>query len=176
MIYMIYAPTLYLKMMTQFCLNIIILKRQIWYYKKTPEGILLIHINARSLCKNYDAITDTLVKLKPHPSIIFISETKLHDSTIEEQLKQIRIDGYRIVYDNSGTAIYINDALKFIERPEIKFDHPNCEACFIEIDCESTAKNPIFGALYLDTLSRTSAHLPATWVNFWRTLLQEVFH
>ena len=41
-----------------------------------------------------------------------------------------------------------SDDLSFIKRPDIKFEHPNCEACFIEIECNTGAKNPIFGALY----------------------------
>ena len=32
--------------------------------KKTPENILIIHINAVSLCKNIEAITDRLAELK----------------------------------------------------------------------------------------------------------------
>ena len=121
--------------------------------KKAPGDILLIHINAVSLCKNYDTIIDTLAELKPNPSIIFLSETRLHDSKLKEQLKQVRIEGYRIVYDNSptnagGTAIYVSDNLNFNKRPDIKFEHPECEACFIEVVCDTPTPNPIFGALY----------------------------
>ena len=84
----------------------------------SSNGILLVHINAVSLCSNYDKIVDMLAKLKPHSSILFVSETKLHDSKIKQQLKQIRIDGYRIVYENSssnagGAAIYVSDDLSF---------------------------------------------------------------
>ena len=80
--------------------------------QKTPDDILLIHINAVSLIKNYDTIVDTLAEFKPNPSIIFISETRLHDSKIKQQLKQIRIEGYKVAYNNSpsnagGTATYI---------------------------------------------------------------------
>ena len=121
--------------------------------QKTPDDILLIHINAVSLIKNYDTIVDTLAEFKPNPSIIFISETRLHDSKIKQQLKQIRIEGYKVAYNNSpsnagGTAIYVSDNLQFIKRPDIKFEHPECESCFIEIERDKPAKNPIFGALY----------------------------
>ena len=30
----------------------------------------------------------------------------------------------------------------------IKFNFPNCEACFVDIECETLKHNPIFGALY----------------------------
>ena len=122
--------------------------------KKTPEDILLIHVNARSLCKNYDSIVDTLAELKKHPSIIFVTETKLHDSKIDTQKDQIIIEGYSTpLLNNSptnagGTAIYVSNNLTSIERRDIKFNYPDCEACFVEIECESPNQNPIFGALY----------------------------
>ena len=101
----------------------------IWNYKKIPEGIVLIHKNAASLCnlENYDKITSTLAELKPNPSMIFISETRVLESKEKEQLDKIRIEGYKFVYDSSpsnagGTALYVSDNLKFIERPDIKFD------------------------------------------------------
>ena len=69
-------------------------------------------------------------------------------------LPQIRINGYcDPILNNSptqagGTGIYISNNLKFIERPDIKFNYDNCEACFIEIMCEKESDNQIFGALY----------------------------
>ena len=51
--------------------------------KKTPDDILLIHINAVSLCKNIEAIIDRLAELKKQPSILFISETKVQDSKLK---------------------------------------------------------------------------------------------
>ena len=42
----------------------------------------------------------------------------------------------------------LSDSLQYIERKDIKFDFPDCEACFIEIVCAHENINPIFGALY----------------------------
>ena len=47
-----------------------------------------------------------------------------------------------------GTAIYVSKTLNYSERPDIEFNHPQFEACFVEIECANTSKNPIFGALY----------------------------
>ena len=118
----------------------------------TPENLLLIHINAVSLCKRYDSIIDFLAQLKETPSIIFISETRVQDSKENIQLPQIRMKGYQLVLANSptnagGTAIYVNNDLKFI-KPNIKFNSPHCEACFVEIVCENPQNNHIFGAMY----------------------------
>ena len=120
---------------------------------KTNDNILLIHFNADSLIGNHDKITTVLSQLNNAPCIVFISETRVHDSSIDIDLPHIRIDGFKVVYHNSptpkgGTAIYVSNQLKFINRPDIKFNYHNCEACFIEILCDNNTPNPVFGALY----------------------------
>ena len=122
--------------------------------KKTPNDILIIHINTVSLLKNYDSIVDMLASLQPIPSILFLSETRIKDPVSKFQLNQIRIDGFNKPFlDNTttnagGTAIYVSENLNYIERPDIKFNHPDCEACFIEVECDTPDRNPIFGVLY----------------------------
>ena len=99
--------------------------------KSSPnQDLFLLHIDAVSLTANYDNIVDTIGQLKQLPSLLFISETKLHDSKIDDQLAQISIDGYSIAFTNSSTkagdtAIYINNSLSFTERTDIKFVHPD---------------------------------------------------
>ena len=121
--------------------------------KKTSDEIILIHINANSLCKHRNEIVDMLAELSKNPAIIFISETRIQDKKEEFQLPKIQIKGYTFALKNSpteagGTAIYVSDSLQYIERKDIKFDFPDCEACFIEIVCAHENVNPIFGALY----------------------------
>ena len=36
----------------------------------------------------------------------------------------------------------------FVERPDINFNFPNCEACFIEVLCDNPCDNHVFGVLY----------------------------
>ena len=45
--------------------------------EKTPDNILILHINTVSLDKNYSSIKNLLATLKPIPSIICLSETKI---------------------------------------------------------------------------------------------------
>ena len=47
--------------------------------QKTPDNLRLIHINAVSLCRHIDDITAMITKFSKDPSIIFISETRVHD-------------------------------------------------------------------------------------------------
>ena len=53
-----------------------------------------------------------------------------------------------IFTEAGGTAIYVSNTLQYNERKDIKFEFPNCEACFIDIECEHLNINPVFGALY----------------------------
>ena len=46
-----------------------------------------------------------------------------------------------------GTAIYVSETLSYNERPDLKFDFPECETCFVEVETNS-CQNPIFGAMY----------------------------
>ena len=47
--------------------------------------------------------------------------------------------------------------MSFIDKPDIKSKHPDCEACFIEIMCDNNVSNPVFGALYRHPRSDTRA-------------------
>ena len=121
--------------------------------QKTPDNLRLIHINAVSLCKHVEDITSMTAKFSKDPSIIFISETRVHDEKEQFQKPQIEIPGYTFVLDNSptnagGTAIYVTDGLVYKERDDIIFNYPNVETCFIEIICKKPGHNPIFGAIY----------------------------
>ena len=118
-----------------------------------PNDILLVHINAVSLISKYDTIFDTLAELKHSPAIICISETKLDSCNLSQQIDSVRAPGYSFVCNNSltkagGTAMYISDSIKFLDRTDIKFDFPNCEACFVEILSDDQNHNQIIGTLY----------------------------
>ena len=121
---------------------------------KTNDDILILHINADSLEPNLEKIINALSEFDKKPSIICISDTRLHESKLDLQLTQVILKGYNLTtYNNSktkagGTAIYVSDRLKYLERPDIKFNFPNCEACFIEVLSENERENHIFGALY----------------------------
>ena len=62
--------------------------------KKTPNNLRLIHINAVSLCKHVDSIIALIAGLTKDPSIIFISETRVHDEKEKFQISQIKIPGW----------------------------------------------------------------------------------
>ena len=118
-----------------------------------PNSILVLHVNSVSLCKHHASLTSLISKFSHPPSIICVSETRLQNDKLDFQLNFVEINGYNFVYDNSklsagGTAIYIKDNLKFIERTDIKLNIDDCEACFIEILCDGPRKNPLIGVIY----------------------------
>ena len=55
--------------------------------QKSSDNLCIIHINAVSLCKNINSITDMIAGLDKQPSIIFISETRVHDEKEKLQKK-----------------------------------------------------------------------------------------
>ena len=73
--------------------------------QKTPDDLLIIHINSVSLTLNYDAIHTLAAILKPNPSIIFLSETRVPLSPTDSQLNQILLEGYhKPMLTNSPTS------------------------------------------------------------------------
>ena len=113
-------------------------------------------MNAVSLVKRYDSVHAMLSRLAKAPSIICVSEARLSNdkNLLKTQLLQIELDGYhKPVFKNSqysagGVVIYVSEELIFNERSDIHFDAPDCETCFVEIECEGTHSNPVFGVMY----------------------------
>jgi len=92
-------------------------------YHPNNDKLVLLHLNMRSLHKNYDDLHTFLSDLSSKPHIIAISETKLKD----KPLINISIPGYIFLHTNSvfnagGVGIYFSDLLKF---NEVTFKSPS---------------------------------------------------
>ena len=124
--------------------------------EKTPEDILILHINTVSLIDNdnFSKFKNLLASFKPIPSILCLSETRIPLKPTDLQLSQIRFNGFhKPIFESSptsagGVAIYVSESLSFVERSDVKFNYPDCEACFVEVESDTPNPNPIFGALY----------------------------
>ena len=134
--------------------------------KDSPKQLLMISVNIVSLPKNVDKIKSLIKKLTKPPSIIHVCETKL--PVDEEKLKlllpEIQIKGYDIVYNNSitnagGTALYIQENLKFTKREDLTINLPGVECSFIELICENRSKNPLIGTVYRHPSNSPNARL-----------------
>ena len=108
----------------------------------------LLHINSRSISKNFDSLETLLQSLVNFPfSVIGISETWLHENSPDIY----NIPNYEMLHVNrkegrgGGVALYVFNKLEFKIRKDIHVQ--GIEDVFIEIKNES-GKNVIVGTLY----------------------------
>ena len=78
------------------------------HFKKNE--LFLLHLNMRSLQKNFDNLCNFLSKLPTIPHVIGISETKIKD----KPLLNVSIPGYTFLHNNSlsnagGVGVYVAD-------------------------------------------------------------------
>ena len=80
----------------------------------TKDGLLLLHLNIRSLAKNYDSLVAFLSTLAFQSHIIALTETKIRDKpTIN-----IAIPGFTFLHVNSKSnagrvGVYVSDLLQY---------------------------------------------------------------
>ena len=123
--------------------------------KQTPKNsdnyidyFSLLHINARSLNQNFDAIELFRTSVKEFPfSVIGITETWLNSNSPTmfhlQDYEFLRAD--RSHGKGGGVGIYIHNKLKFKLRPDLHIS--GSEDIFIEI-INSKSKNIIVGTIY----------------------------
>ena len=76
--------------------------------------LFLLHLNIRSLSKNYDNLIEFLTNVPFRPHIISLTETKIKD----KPLVNGTIIGYTFLHVNSfsnagGVGVYVSDLLQF---------------------------------------------------------------
>lgn len=114
-----------------------------------PTSFSIVHINTRSLHKNFASLTLFLSGLKHKFSVIAISET--WTTTATESL--YTIPGFNHVVRSrdgrgGGVALYIDNALSFTERADLTNNYnSNFECIFVEIS-DATFGNKVVGAVY----------------------------
>ena len=77
------------------------------------NSLILMHLNIRSLQKNYDDLYDLVALLSFQPDVVCLSESR-----INQPLKSIQLHGYNFINAKpnkqaGGTAIYVCFKLKF---------------------------------------------------------------
>ena len=112
------------------------------------DNFSLLHINARSLNKNFDSIELFLKTINQFPfSVIGITETWLNSNSPQlfhlQNYELIRAD--RAHGKGGGVGIYVHDQLKFKRRHDLHID--GTEDLFIEIT-NNKDRNIIIGTIY----------------------------
>lgn len=110
-----------------------------------PNSFNIIHINIRSLQKNFDSLQEFLSLLSNRPQIICLSESRIN----QVPLINIELPDYKIFHDDSttragGVAIYIlnNISTDIISKFHLNTD--GCENLWIKIN----AVDMILGVIY----------------------------
>lgn len=117
-------------------------------FKDNLDNISLLHINSRSLNRNFEYFENLLHSLNNFNfSVIGVSETWLH----HDSPQLFNLPNYTLIRADregrrgGGVAFYIADNLKFKVRYDIKFEQT--EILFIEIDNDKL-KNCVIGLIY----------------------------
>ena len=117
----------------------------------SPQVFSLLHFNARSLFKNFDAISQFISQLHLEFTVYGFSETWIHNYTP----LLFNLDGYSFIHNDrlksrgGGVGLLIRDSLNIILRPDLNLQADLCESLFIEI-CLPLKKNIVVGIIYRD--------------------------
>ena len=108
-----------------------------------------MHVNIRSLPKNFDALQQFILNLDTKPHVILITETWLDNSLSSSYA----LDCYCLITSSQpeirgkGTAMYINSSLAYSRRSDLESNIHQYQSVFIEIKTSSN-RNIILGSAY----------------------------
>ena len=113
------------------------------------DELLLMHLNIRSLSKNFDKFSGLVNELKFESAIFGLSETWLNN--VPDSM--FCIDRFSFITNNrtakrgGGVGFYVTNNLKYKVLKEIEYMTEDIETIFIEIESAGN-KNIIIGEIY----------------------------
>jgi len=118
--------------------------------------MFLIHLNIRSLQKNFDNLCEFLSQLSSKPHAIAISKTKIKDTP----LVNISIPGYTFLHKNSmtkagGVGMYISDSFQFKEL-QFNFSFSGCESLWFRLTCPNSKIDYVVSTVYRHPSTNTT--------------------
>ena len=135
----------------------------------SPSQLLVLHVNIRSISKNYDALQSLVLNLKPKPQVILASETWLEHSLSQSYT----IEGYRLETSQQpdsrgkGAAIYITNSLCYSRRSDLESNMNRYQTIFI--DFKASNKSIILGTAY------RSPSFPVTeFISYFESVLEKI--
>ena len=113
----------------------------------------ILHINIRSLNKNFEKLEELLSVFSKMPEIIAIPETKLNSN-----LKTFLL-GYTFIHNNSptsagGVRMFIKDTLSYKTTTKYQLNIIGCEEIWVKIQLNN--KEKVFSGLYRHPNSKLS--------------------
>ena len=119
-----------------------------FFQTDNTEAIKLLHINCRSINKNFTQIKNLLSSCHPITALA-VSETWL--STATQDIHQIPgytfISSPRVIKTHGGVGIYVNELLHCFKRTDISIMTSYLECLFIEIP-QSNRRSLLIGCIY----------------------------
>ena len=111
----------------------------------TNNGFLIVHVNIRSLTKNFDVLEELLVEIRKMPDILVISETKLQARI------RFNLQGYTFIQKDSktsagGIGIFVKNFISFSITNKFNFNLATCEDQWIALKLGS--KECVIGGIY----------------------------
>ena len=119
-------------------------------FKSHQDYFSVMHLNSRSLCKNFDNLQILLSSLKYNFDILGVSETWFNCNT---HLEMYNIENYSLVQicrpdkTGGGVAIYVKNGINYAIRNDLSFCSPELEVIFIEVKGLKNKSN-VFGCVY----------------------------
>ena len=121
-------------------------------YEKTlnlqndSNSIILVHLNFRSLQKNYDDLYDLVASLSFRPDVICLSESR-----INQPMKSIQLQGYNFINAKpnkqaGGTAEYVCSELIFFQIDA--FGLTGSESIWLKIWKNDSTKALVIASIY----------------------------
>lgn len=127
---------------------------------KNPK-LSLIHLNIRSLRKNYNSLIAFLSLINHNFSFICLSETWLSP----DDRNLYALSGYNAEYcyratpRGGGSAVFIKSSLSYKRRNDLAFSNMFCESVWIEFDksvFSVDGRNTVLGCIYRSPASSQS--------------------
>lgn len=103
--------------------------------RNDQNNLFLLHINIRSLPKNFDSLQRLVQNLNPKPQFVLLTELWLPPDTSE----QYDLDNYVFEYSapsqfrGKGAGLYIDSSIPYKRRPDLETHTIQQQSVFIEI-------------------------------------------
>ena len=111
----------------------------------------MLHLNIRSLQKNFDSLFNLLMTLKFEFKVICITETWCSDNSMNHNL--FKLPQYKSIHQvrrtgkGGGRAVFLHESLTFNVRHDLSVNNANIEALCVEI-INKKSKNIVINTQY----------------------------
>ena len=125
----------------------------IYHESDVRDGFSMLHVNIRSLNKNFDQLDLLINKFDRLPDIIFLSETGIRKTNVN--LFVPSLDGYTFYRDDTnsragGSGIYVRNSIETNVRDDLYLKNCNSENIWLDVKLPTNKK--LLFHLSIDTL------------------------